>query len=644
LALAGFTVCGESLESRGSGVESSVEPGGPKGPSPLPADFLASLDTDASDSAETTALQLLTETVMSTETTDPEPGDSSEWAECWVDEGDEPEPDPTPTPTPTPDKGFGEPAPEAASTIPTPPPHRHDRDRAQTIPKNHKRMVRVVFDNATSCCVYRFDDMQGSDQKQADAQWAEKALHSNRSAYLYWSGGDSYTVHVHSNYFYSLTSKPLPEIRAEVEKMKQPQQRVGRAWDGKGRDTSPVVPSTNGVVLSGKGLDENVAEILRAASIEGNTVVLNSGRLDRPSYLAVNEILTRLGGKWNRKAGGHVFPSDPRPALTEVLDAGKAPEKNPLAYFPTSAFVVDEMVMRAEIEPGMTVLEPSAGDGAIVYGVLEKTDGECQVTAIELDCGRAAQLPAGGLHHIIAGQDFLAWETTERFDRILMNPPFTSPSDPAAYVAHIVKAWGLLKPGGKLVAIIPAGILNRTDRATEPIRHLLARDRDALGAVRLLSEDAFKESGTGCRCELIWIEKDARWAEPEDRDNSATQQDARGTREVPDYPGTSEDFAAKLERFAATLEAAQVEQLHRDNLACQANLNNAKVHIHPGNRYTHVDVGSSAKYVVVNATGEIFGCKGARVIHRGHRFGTLDSINSWNWSGYRATPKAKEMA
>lgn len=62
-------------------------------------------------------------------------------------------------------------------------------------------------------------------------------------------------------------------------------------------------------------------------------------------------------------------------------------------------------------------------------------------------------------------------------------------------------------------------------------------------------------------------------------------------------------------------------------------------HILPGKKYTKIDVGHSGKYMVVNDTGEIFGIKAYGVIHKGHRYGTLDTINEWHWGEYTAIRK-----
>ncbi len=56
--------------------------------------------------------------------------------------------------------------------------------------------------------------------------------------------------------------------------------------------------------------------------------------------------------------------------------------------------------------------------------------------------------------------------------------------------------------------------------------------------------------------------------------------------------------------------------------------------IKPGRKYTKVDVGMSGKYMIVNETGEIFGIKAYGVIHRGKKYGTLETIEQWYWGEY----------
>lgn len=103
---------------------------------------------------------------------------------------------------------------------------------------------------------------------------------------------------------------------------------------------------------------------------------------------------------------------------------------------------------------------------------------------------------------------------------------------------------------------------------------------------------------------------------------------------------TIETFASLLEQeqrtdFTATYPGPELES--RRNAACT-------VKVTAGKKFARVDVGTSGKYMVDLATGEIFGIKAYGVVHRGHRFGTLDTIQEWDWRGYHARPIARTFA
>lgn len=92
----------------------------------------------------------------------------------------------------------------------------------------------------------------------------------------------------------------------------------------------------------------------------------------------------------------------------------------------------------------------------------------------------------------------------------------------------------------------------------------------------------------------------------------------------------------QLQAFAELVERQQMARLKANDLGCEVNLINAKTSIKPGRKYTKVDIGPSGAYMIVNATGEIFGIKAYGAIHKGHYYGTLDTIAEWNWGEYRA--------
>ena len=67
----------------------------------------------------------------------------------------------------------------------------------------------------------------------------------------------------------------------------------------------------------------------------------------------------------------------------------------------------------------------------------------------------------------------------------------------------------------------------------------------------------------------------------------------------------------------------------------------AKVTVKKGKKYTKLDVGNSGKYMVENTSGVVYGIKGYGVVHKGHCYGSLDTIDEYFWGGFVAFP-AKE--
>ncbi len=245
-----------------------------------------------------------------------------------------------------------------------------------------------------------------------------------------------------------------------------------------------------------------VVDVLRGATVEGSHVRLNCSQLERPVYEGVNEVLTRLGGKWKGgKTRAHYFEHyDPKPLLAAVVASEKMPDKNPLAFFPTPAPVVDQMLMMAATAlacPGVQVLEPSAGTGRIVDAV-RLLNPSAQLTVVELHDLNAAVLRGKGYE--VHEQDFTTFEGGP-FDVVLMNPPFSVQGDKLAYITHITRAWEMCS--GVLVAIAPPGFTFRQDKKSKAFADLV----DDHGDHFLLSPGSFKSSGTGIATELVTLRR-----------------------------------------------------------------------------------------------------------------------------------------
>ncbi len=119
---------------------------------------------------------------------------------------------------------------------------------------------------------------------------------------------------------------------------------------------------------------------------------------------------------------------------------------------------------------GPRVLEPSAGDGRLVAAILD-ADPDAQVVAVEPDDARRAAIAGraagddpdrasdrvarvtvhGGTFEEYAAQN----PYSPAFDAVIMNPPFSLPDRPRVWIDHVLLAWDLLLPGGRLAAVVP---------------------------------------------------------------------------------------------------------------------------------------------------------------------------------------------
>ena len=119
-------------------------------------------------------------------------------------------------------------------------------------------------------------------------------------------------------------------------------------------------------------------------------------------------------------------------------------------FFPTPPELVEELLDRAGIEAGHVVLEPSAGIGTIADAIRERHGVE--VHCIELRPKLAEICKAKG-HETECTDIFDVTSFAPHVDRIVMNPPFERGAD----FEHVRHCYGLLRPGGRLVAVVARG-------------------------------------------------------------------------------------------------------------------------------------------------------------------------------------------
>jgi predicted RNA methylase len=169
-------------------------------------------------------------------------------------------------------------------------------------------------------------------------------------------------------------------------------------------------------------------------------------------------------------------------------------------FFPTPPPIIDRMLDWAWSMPdGFEVLEPSAGKGDICDAVRDRFPN-VHITAVEINHSLSKILLAKGYDAV--QDDFLEYKPEKRFDVVLMNPPFERGQD----ADHVRYAYSLLRPEGRLVAVMSAGIFQRSDRKATEFRDWFKVHR---GEVEDLPSDAFKSAfvSTGVATKLVMLDR-----------------------------------------------------------------------------------------------------------------------------------------
>ncbi len=249
-----------------------------------------------------------------------------------------------------------------------------------------------------------------------------------------------------------------------------------------------------------------VLDVLSRSVVREGAVYLPPEKLDRNLYRSVNDVLEALGGTWTTKAKSHVFDAglDVPSLLEAVVATGEyvAPKDilKAFNFFRSPKPVVDEIIDRLGLFNRARVLEPSAGDGAIADGVRAVLIAGT-IHVVELQDDLRVGLTKKGYE--VIGSDFLALDVEKlefAYDRVAMNPPFRGQAD----IAHVMHALTFLRPGGRLVAVMSAGVRFRQDTRSTSFRTLLFTLE---AEVDELPEGSFLESGTAVQTIIVTIDK-----------------------------------------------------------------------------------------------------------------------------------------
>lgn len=184
-------------------------------------------------------------------------------------------------------------------------------------------------------------------------------------------------------------------------------------------------------------------------------------RITRLGITTIYELRTALRELVKIKEGIELTPEQKKMQQIRELER-KFVGRKIEGFFPTPELLGGEVIEKCGIVAGDRVLEPEAGLGHLAE-IIAEAHPDNDLTCIEYYQPLAEALKLKGFNTL--NEDFLSYTDAEGFDKIVMNPPFENLQD----IDHVLHAWELLKPGGRISAIMA----NNKHRDTDKVKNFM---------------------------------------------------------------------------------------------------------------------------------------------------------------------------
>ena len=190
-----------------------------------------------------------------------------------------------------------------------------------------------------------------------------------------------------------------------------------------------------------------------------NRTVAVVPQLSVKNYSKVKSILNRLGGKWITSHQHFQFSKCPQKLIDRVLAFGSR-KINKFHLYPTPVEIFEYMTEHTALnyfgasETKVKVLEPSAGEGSLIGGLLDfgaKEGRDFIIDGYDIDPLNVLLCQESGFN--VREANFLEVTPIEEYDLVVMNPPFNGDE----FIKHIQHAQKFLKSGGLLLSVVPTG-------------------------------------------------------------------------------------------------------------------------------------------------------------------------------------------
>ncbi len=257
------------------------------------------------------------------------------------------------------------------------------------------------------------------------------------------------------------------------------------------------------VIERKKQVDEgkkwDVKEIMKHCTLEDNVLKLPKVQFNKKYYLEAKKWIEEAGGSWQGgMIQGFTFPFNPERVFSILKRGERCNLKQEYQFFETPAEVADWLVMLAGgIQENDTVLEPSAGRGALIKAI-HRACPSVIVECYELMPENREFLNTLG-NIILLGEDFTKGNAGY-YTKIIANPPFSDNKD----IEHVRMMYDRLKSGGVMAAITSRHWTFTSEKKCADFRKWL---EEVHAETHEIQSGEFKDSGTNIGTMAVVIKK-----------------------------------------------------------------------------------------------------------------------------------------
>lgn len=264
-------------------------------------------------------------------------------------------------------------------------------------------------------------------------------------------------------------------------------------------------------------------------------------------------------------------------------------------YYATPEPLGYKMVQWLQLNEGETMLEPSAGHGAIARYfpatgrslAIEPSGHLFSRLALNTGGVERGSTEASGKQRLLMNGNFESLEMNNKYDAVVMNPPFGVAG--ATAIKHIEKAWKHLRNGGRMVALVPVGAMDKK------MDSFFKENPNAIVVGEMqLPTVTFDRAGTAVRCRVLVIDKIDR---PSMRRKAAkkVEVDLTGVKTIDEFfnsikevsmPGRVVDPMSKLLNHGEKFKASLAENKFVENKTTKDSKGNEKRNAKAGKNIT----------------------------------------------------------